>query len=568
MEKRLLLAFILMGAVLFLTPYFYNPEPPAQETAGEVAKEVAPPEESAEEIAAATPPETPPAIETTERQDAEPLENVAAESEQDFVIETGVYKIVFSNRGAVVKNWVLKDYVDSTGEPLELVNPFAQPQVGLYPFAVEFSGSKPDLDVNDALFAVEHEAGSAEIAFEFSDGTTHVTKSFRFRSDEYLFDFASEVKSGGKSLPHLLSWRGGFGDTSVLKAASKQHTLYYDITEDKLVVNDPDEAEDGPIDQSGKYSFAGLEDAYFAAVALPSSATPFGVRIFSDMLVPEGEEKGVAHAGAAIGGQGRNEFPMFVGPKDVDLLKDVDPKLQQLVDFGWFSILAKPLFLGMKWVHNNWVANYGWAIVLLTIGINTVLFPLKLTSLKSMKKMQALQPHVQELNEKYKGMSMRDPRKQKQNEELMALYQKHGVNPLGGCMPMVLQIPFFFAFYKVLSVAIELRGAEWLWVSDLSQAETYPIHFLPLLMVISQFAMQKLTPTTTTNPSQAKMMMMMPLMFGFFFWGVSSGLVLYWLTSNVVGAAQQLLINKIGEKPDIPLENSGDTKPKKKSRKR
>ena len=207
------------------------------------------------------------------------------------------------------------------------------------------------------------------------------------------------------------------------------------------------------------------------------------------------------------------------------------------------------MFLGLEWLHDKWVHNYGWSIVLITIAINFVLMPLKLTSLKSMKRMQLLQPEIKAINEKYKGISIRDPRKSQQNEEMMALYKKHGVNPMGGCMPMVLQIPFFIAFYKVLTVSIALRGAEWLWVTDLSEPEHIPIRILPIAMIISQFIMQKMTPATSPDPAQQRIMMFMPLMMGFFFYGVSSGLVLYWLTSNIVGVAQQLFFNKIGHTP-------------------
>ncbi len=184
-----------------------------------------------------------------------------------------------------------------------------------------------------------------------------------------------------------------------------------------------------------------------------------------------------------------------------------------------------------------------------------------------MKQMQVLQPEVKAIQDKYKGMSMRDPRRQQQNEELMKLYQKHNVNPLGGCVPMALQIPFFFAFYQVLNAAIELRDADWLWVTDLSQPETLPIRILPVTMVASQFAMQKMTPTAAANPSQQRIMMMMPLMMGFIFYGVSSGLVLYWLTSNVVGVAQQQLINKFsGSAPKPPVEEKPKPAVKKKVR--
>jgi YidC/Oxa1 family membrane protein insertase len=563
MEKRLLLAFLLMGAVLFLTPYFYQPEPPA------APAEEPQPTEQVQSAPAPPPAEEPVAAPAADvaSPDGEPVEAVSAEAERDYRIETDVFRIVFSNRGAVVKSWVLKDYVDTAGERLELVNQRAVETVG-YPFSLDYIDTAPAFDANSALFAATLSEDGLGIEFEASNGVTSYKKAFRFGQNDYLGEFSSQARHNGRPLPHLLVWRGGFGDLTVPKASTKQHSFYYDVVENDLVINDPDDAEDGPITASAQYTFAGLEDAYFAAVALPQDGQIFTVRTFTDMLTPPAEEKPLPYIGAAVGGEGANSFPLFVGPKDVDLLKEIDPKLEAMVDFGWFAILAKPIFLALKWVDANWTSSYGWAIVLLTIAINTVLFPLKLTSLKSMKKMQAVQPEIKKIQDKYKGLSMRDPKKQQQNEEMMALYQKHGVNPMGGCLPMVLQIPFFFAFYKVLTVAIELRGAEWLWVSDLSQPETLPIRILPVAMIVSQFAMQKMTPATTVNPSQQRIMYMMPLMMGFIFYGMSSGLVLYWLTSNVVGVGQQLLINRIGKEPETPKLPEPDTKPKRKGRKK
>jgi YidC/Oxa1 family membrane protein insertase len=235
-----------------------------------------------------------------------------------------------------------------------------------------------------------------------------------------------------------------------------------------------------------------------------------------------------------------------------------------MVDFGWFAFLAKPLFLSLNWTRDHVVSNFGWAIVLVTVTINFLLLPLKITSLKSMKKMSALQPHIKAINEKYKGLSLRDPKKAQQNQEVMDLYKKHGVNPTGGCVPMVLQIPFFIAFYKVLSVAIELRGAQWLWVTDLSQPEHLPIRILPVAMIGTQFVLQKMTPATTADPSQQRIMMLMPLMLGFMFYGVSSGLVLYWLTGNLVGIAQQWAFNRTMVTPAVEVTPQ---KSKKSSRK-
>ena len=175
--------------------------------------------------------------------------------------------------------------------------------------------------------------------------------------------------------------------------------------------------------------------------------------------------------GAGVASGVQNRLSVFVGPKDIDTLRKVNPKLETLVDWGFFGVIAKPLFLCLNWVNDNWTHNFGWAIILVTGIINFLLLPLKFTSLRSARRMQALQPKIQAINAKYKDISMRDPRKAEQNQEVMALYKENGVNPVGGCLPMLVQLPFFYAFYRVLNIAIELRGAPWLWVSDLSRAE-------------------------------------------------------------------------------------------------
>ena len=214
-----------------------------------------------------------------------------------------------------------------------------------------------------------------------------------------------------------------------------------------------------------------------------------------------------------------------------------------MVDFGWLSILAKPLFLLVNWFNGAFMHNFGWSIVLVTIALNLILFPIKLSNMKSMRKMQALKPQMDAINDKYKGLKMTDPRKGQQQQEVMDLYKKYGVNPMGGCVPMLLQIPFFIAFYKVFTVSVEMRGANWLWVTDLSQPEHLAIRILPLIMIGTQFFMQKMTPQGNVDPNQQKMMMFMPLIFGFMFYNFASGLVLYYLTSNLVGIGQQWFFN-------------------------
>ena len=376
---------------------------------------------------------------------------------------------------------------------------------------------------------------------------------FRFRKDHYLAEVTSEVTENGTEVPHLLAWRGGFGDEVVPNAVSAQRSLHFDIAQSKLIVNEAKAAKDGPLLQAGAFSFAGIEDAYFAAVFLPAPGASLEINTFADSLPsPLDAQKEEWRVGVGVGGQGSQRLSLFVGPKNVDILRRVDPKLEQMVDFGWFAFLAKPLFVALNWTNDRLTRNYGWAIVLVTVAINFLLLPLKVTSLKSMKKMSVIQPHIKAINDKYKSLSLRDPKKAQQNQEVMDLYKKHGVNPMGGCIPMVLQIPFFIAFYKVLSVAIEMRGAPWLWVHDLSQPEQFTLCILPIAMISTQFVLQKMTPSTSADPSQQKIMMLMPLFLGFMFWGVSSGLVLYWLTGNLVGIAQQWFFNRLMPAAEMP----------------
>ncbi|HUS08519.1 MAG TPA: membrane protein insertase YidC [Bryobacteraceae bacterium] len=538
-EQRLLLAFVLMGAVLFVTQYFYKPAPPKA-----IVKQTEPAKPQ-QQSAPAPPPDTPKGA-------APPSQVVAAPKEELFTIDTALYRIVFSNRGAVVQSWQLKKYHDGTGKPLELVNTAAASKV-YYPFSLIFTDQKPATDLNQALYIAKPAPDGLGIDYEFADGQNTARKSFRFTRNSYLAQLTTEVLQGTAAVPHLIAWRGGFGDSTVLKAAGNQHAVYFEAADNKLIQNDSGTAKNGPVSVTGAYAYAGIEDNFFAAVFLPQDGKSLQLQTLNDPVPtavdPKTEEP---HVGAAVGGSGQNAFSLFVGPKDLDLMRKVDPRLESLINFGrWLGFLAKPLFLALNWVNDRWVHNYGWSIVVVTIIINFLLLPLKFSSMKSMKKMQVLAPQIAAINKKYEGIGLRDPKKADQNAEVMALYKREGVNPAGGCFPMVLQIPFFISFYTVLTVAIEMRGAQWLWVNDLSQPETLAIRILPLALIATQFLLQKISPATSADPAQQKVMMLMPLMMGFMFYGVSSGLVLYWLTGNVVGMAQQWFFNRAMPTPAV-----------------
>jgi YidC/Oxa1 family membrane protein insertase len=541
MEIRLLLAFLLMGLVLFLTPYIYKAPPPPSKaappiTAQNAAQQAKPPEKKPDEAKPAAPTQPVPG-------------QIQATSEQEFTVDTDIYRIRFSNRGAVVKSWVLKKYLDHAPkqQPLELVN---QASFGKVPPPFSLSVPKDDkVDniLNYGLFVAKPSADGLSIEYEFSDGKNYAKKSFEFSKGGYLSQITTAVTQSGVPMEHLIEWRGGFGDSTVLTRLAEQHAVFYDLGQGsggKLITKDAKSVKDGPFSASGNYSFVGLDDRFFSFVFLPKDNTSTKVVVIKDDVPAAPNGKDELHAGAGVGGDSVNRMSVFVGPKDVDLLRKVDPKLQQLIDWGFFGLIAKPIFLILHWLADNWLHNYGWSIVVITVIINLILLPLRFSSMKSQKKMQSMQPQIAAINAKYKGLSMRDPKKAQQNQEVMDLYKKEGVNPVGGCLPMVIQLPILYAFYKVLTVTIELRGAPWLWVHDLSVPEQLPIHILPVVMVITQFIMQKMTPNPSVDPAQAKMMQFMPLMFGFFFYNMSSGLVLYWLTGNLVGILQQVLINR------------------------
>ncbi len=541
LEKRLPIALGLMMLVLLVSQYIFKPAPGPKPVAPVNDKQAAQVTEkpAAAQAGPVTPPVTPPVSEP-------PVAPGQASSEVTTDIDTDLYHIVFTNRGGVAKSWVLKQFRDDAGKPLEVIA--ASAAVPL-PFSLEITGQKPAFDPNTVLYQTKVAPDGLSIDYSYSDGRTSVRKSFSFLKDSYLSQIKSSVLENGTPVPSLLMWRGGFGDQKVRNAAAAEHTVRYDATASKLITKTVKDAKNGPVTDSGDYSFAGLEDNFFAAVALPVDSSSLQIRTYSDSVKLPGEEKPVPFVGAGISTGTQNDLSLFVGPKDIDVLKKVSPKLSQIIDWGFFGIIAKPLFISLNYVKDHWTYNYGWAIIVVTLIINLALFPFRLSSLKSARKMQKLQPQIQAINAKYKNISMRDPKKAEQNQEVMALYKREGVNPVGGCLPLIVQLPFFYAFYRVLAIAIELRHAPWLWVPDLSSPETLAIHILPIILIATQFFSQKLTPSAGVDPNQQKMMMFMPLMFGFMFYSASAGLVLYWLTGNVVGIAQQLIINRFMPTP-------------------
>jgi len=570
-QRRMLMAAVLsalvMGAYVYFGPRPTPPETPAETTQAQVdpAADATPNGSSGAEASdeAQNAAESPVA-------EAEPSATaVRAEREQEVTVQTDTFTAKFTNRGAVVQSWTLAEYDDSLGEPLDLVHQPGAKEFGR-PFRLVEPGGEAIRGADEALFVVD--AGPAvrkaptQLAFEYSDDHLRIRKTFKFEREGYVVGVETEVFEDGRPRRHLVEWGGGFGDTAQIQDYAHSQTFYFD--EEGLTRVAASDAEDERLSNSGRYQFVGITDLFFAAAAIPEEGTEIDLETSAVNIVPSGSEPDEKQlfASAAFGGADVNRFDFFIGPKSLEELGAVSragPALRQVVDFGWFAMISQPIFLMLGWVHLNVVANWGWSIIIVTIFINFLLFPLKYKSSKSMKRMQKIQPLIKQLNDKYKGLAMRDPKKAKQTEELQALYKKYDVNPVGGCLPMILQMPFFFAFYKLLTVAIEMRHADWLWVSDLAAPETLAIRVLPLAMVGTQFWSQALTPTPTVDPAQAKVMKLMPLMFGFIFYQFQAGLVLYWLTSNIVGVAQQYFLNNLpGD--DIEIEQPGRRVKKKK----
>jgi YidC/Oxa1 family membrane protein insertase len=306
----------------------------------------------------------------------------------------------------------------------------------------------------------------------------------------------------------------------------------------------------------GEFKYAGAEDQYFLNAVLPGSdAVAIEYRPISLPVPGDAAGRMRTFVSYSVTAPGSVAFQYFLGPKDFDILRAVDPRLElvRAIDFGIFTWLVVPLLQALKWI-NRFLGNYGWSIIVLTIFINLLIFPLRHRSMVSMRKMQALQPEMKAIQERYAKYKVTDPERQKMNQEMMALYKQRGVNPASGCVPMLLTMPVLFAFYSMLYAAIELRGAPFMgWITDLSRHD--PWYVTPVLMGLSMLWQQRITPTTA-DPVQQKIFMLMPVFFLVFFLWAPSGLVLYWFVSNLLAIGQQYVTNRLIGAPALPVRTA------------
>ncbi|MCI0420547.1 MAG: membrane protein insertase YidC [Acidobacteria bacterium] len=544
MERRILLALALSFLLITLTRPLWESQRPSQPPSGG--------KEASKEINQEQPKEAPIAPKKIAPVEAPAVESKQADAERWIEIETDLFRVKLSNREAVVHSWVLKKYSDSHGKPLEFVDEKKSVRYG-YPLSIRIDKEEELMkSLRTALYAVEAPSRMdltlasslvQHVLFEYADQNLRVSKKLTFTNGSYVVGVDSKAWVNGRPAGHYLDWSSGFGDATVDPRMAVHRAIYR--TGGKITrLMDSDVGQEQ--EHSGSFDFAGLEDLYFAALFLPSQGEVIRRIQLSQNEHDAGEGKKEKLLRAAVFNNSLESQGtlLFVGPKDTEVLKKTGPHLAEVIDYGWFGVVCEPLFLALKWIH-SYVRNYGVAIVVLTLLINVALFPLKYKSIVSAQKMQKLQPQMKAIQEKFKRLKPTDPKRQQMNAEVMALYKEHGVNPLGGCLPLLLQMPFFIAFYNLLSVSIELRHAPFiLWIKDLSAADhTY---ILPILMTVTMVIMQKMTPTPTADPVQAKIMLAMPVFFGFMLAFTSSGLVLYWLTSNVAGILQQYFMNKYG----------------------
>jgi YidC/Oxa1 family membrane protein insertase len=497
---------------------------------------------------------------------------VSAPAEKSIVVENGLYRVELWNRGGVVQSWQLKQYEDDSQPPrtLDVVHADATRMEAAWPFSVVLSDPQQEAAANSGLYVITSNGAPApdtikapaQIELTWSDGHLEVRKVLKFTAD-YVMTGELTVRLNGQPIPASLAWRGGFGNLVVRTGMMSRGVLPVQVLYSqagKLTtlpvqkVGQPKQPAvpttiDGPLD------YAGIEDQYFAAVFMPLTPPAGTVLTAAPQLaltdwavtlnVQQGDkvvQQPSAEMAAGTGTAGPFAFRLFVGPKSLDELKSVQPPLDDILQFGWFTFLSEPIFYALRWIH-RYLTNWGWAIVVFTLAINMLFYPLKIKSMRAAKKMQKVAPEIKAIQEKYKKYSMRDPRKQKMNEEVMAVYSREGINPLGSCWPMLLQLPFWWAFYRVLYYSIDLRHASWIfWIRDLSAPDPY--YILPILAGVTMLITTKMTPTPSTDPGQQRMMLIMPLMFCFWLIYYPSGLALYILVGNVVATAQQWYLNR------------------------
>ncbi|GAB5046126.1 membrane protein insertase YidC [Thermodesulfovibrio sp. TK110] len=502
---RAFLAVVLSMAILFGSQYLYTKYYKPQNQ----------PVQQKEEVKKEEKPVVPQTFQfpSDKKEETKPL--VKDGKYKEVIVENEVFKVVLSNEGATIKSVELKKYKDSKGNPIKL----SSSQISAVSIIKDgkFDYTKIIFNVDDSK-ATFTNSNEAVVVFNWSNGSSSIKRSFIFNKTEYLIDVKEEVSGVGSYYVTLGEDFGIFDKTNA------PHWGPVILKEAQRIELNPSKMKEPATYKEGVKWIAQEDKYFFSAIVPVSKAQQFVVLPYNGNALTAVEFN-----------DGTNQYKVFTAPKDYDYLKKFNVGLEHIVDFGFFSIIARPLFWFLKLLY-SFTGNYGVAIVILTIVVRIPFIPIVNRGQKSMQKLSELQPKLLQLKEQYKN----DP--QRLQKEMMELYRKYKINPMSGCLPILLQIPVFFALYKILTIAIELRQAPFmLWIHDLSAKDPY--YILPILMGATMLIQQKMTPSTA-DPSQQKIMLLMPVVFTFLFLSFPSGLVLYWLVNNLFGIAQQFYINQ------------------------
>ena len=570
-DMRGLLSITLLGLVLLIGFQFLSkPKQPATPAPTAQTQPQAQAQPAQQAAAAAQPAQPQLSAAASPAPSAAPA--IAASVITLTTVENANYKIVLTNQGAQAKHWILegkqyKDHPDPGGQQLDMVNPktvaFGLP-LSLYTYEPELTRQ-----LNSALYQVSVSGAASStgvlkapcsVAFHYALNGLDVVKTFRF-DQSYVVTAEVEVRRNGAPVRALLAWPSGLGDqTEPMHFAYGKFAWSLDGKDDSIDAKKV--SGNATFDQP--YEFAGVIDLYFAAAFLPESPERTtvvtlhnAIEMPSDPSEPNSQTKSADVIGLAVGDtSGITRLRLFAGPKETDLLKTIHaagadgkptgPSLEPLIQLGWLTIIAKPLYLALRFLHDHLgggIDNWGWAIIIFTALFNIIMMPTRFWAMKSSLKMMRIQPKVEAIKARYKNFKATDPKRADMNTEMMELYKTEGVNMYGSCLPMLPQIPLFFAYFRVLQNAVELRQAHWFWLTDLSSPD--PKYILPILIIVSMFLTQYITPSPGMDPTQRRMMaFMMPVMFGFILLHYASGLALYWGTSNIINLALQLGINQ------------------------
>ena len=470
-----------------------------------------------------------------------------------MTVQTDDVIAVLTNRGARLKSLRLKHFLDpSTKEPQEIIVRDLPGQP--LPFSLQTPSDQATRTLNSALYAVTGEPapGAApapvDLRFEYRDSAgLSAVKRFHFAPTSYEITFAAEVADGGRAVTPTILWGPAVGDAGEVTRYMQHPEGLIDTAETVQRLSAKDLAKQSTYE--GEFRFAGVDDNYFMTIALRPGACTFTYQPIT--IPPPVGSKDSPRELVAYSVEPRTNHPItfFAGPKDFDVLAAIGPEMTRAINFGMFAVIVVPLLRSLKWVH-GFVGNWGWSIVLLTVIINAIMFPLRHKSTISMRKMQEIQPEVKAIQDRYSKLKATDPAKQKMNQELMELYKQRGVNPAAGCVPMLLTFPVLYAMWALLETSIELRGAPWFgWIHDLSSHD--PWYVLPVLMGATSFWQQKMMPPSGGDPAQQKMMMFMPLFMMFIFLWLPAGALIYYVVTNVWTIGQQYITNRLIGPPNV-----------------